>query len=146
MSELKERMDRLVALKEEIDQKEKEYWTGELRREVKKYKESDIEDIASDVWSLHCKGITGADDITVIYNGSEYYLRGGEFRVDTSKHGVLHLGTVYYCYKESDYLGYKKYLDEAPAVIEIFKKRAEEALDAYEAKIREKILKIGGRA
>lgn len=146
MSELRERMDRLVALKEEIDQKEKEYWTGELRREVKKYRESDIEDIASDVWSLYCKGIIGAEDVTVTYNGSEYYLRGGEFRVDTSKYGVFCLRSSHYCYNESDYLGYKKYLDEAPAVIEIFKERAEKALDAYEAKIRKKILKIGGRA
>lgn len=146
MSELRERMDKLVALKEEIEQKEKEYWTGELRREVKKYRESGLDDIASDVWSLHCKGLINAEGTTVTCNGREYFLKSDGLRVTDSIHGVCCLSSVYYCYNESDYLGYKKFLDDAPAVIEMFKEEAEKALDAYEAKIREKILKIGGRA
>lgn len=144
MSELRERMDKLVALKKEIEQKEKEYWTGELRREVKKYRESGMEDIASDVWDLHCKGIV--KNTTITCNGREYFLRGGELKARDSIHGEINLRSVYYCYDKSDYLGYKKYLDSAPAVIEMFKEEAEKALDAYEAKIREKILQIGGRA
>lgn len=144
MSELKERMDKLVALKKEIEAKEKEYWTCELRREVKKYRGSGMEDIVSDVWDLHCQGIV--KNTTVTCNGREYFLRGGELKARDSIHGEINLTSVYYCYNESDYLGYKKYLDGAPAVVEIFKKEAEKALDAYEAKIREKILKIGGRA